>query len=182
VKAKFASTLLVLVSTHTLAGDPTSAGDIVGRNLAIQQQWAAGVGHVGMYTGSSILEVLNAPTVIQLNSLSSFKTASTNYWGAKYGKGWNFATMVSTGMAQRSYGATYTTLPTASPGYIQYTCIQYNQYGQCVQYIQTGVVKGKFRCDTFVNYIYKSATGQDILTITASLTPNQMFWSYPYWR
>ncbi|WP_232003208.1 hypothetical protein [Pseudoalteromonas piscicida] len=70
--------LLLAISSTAFAGNPTSVDDVVARDLSISGLgWA---GHVGIWDGSKVLEVLNDGTVIRKNTLSSFKSASS-YWG-----------------------------------------------------------------------------------------------------
>ncbi len=76
--------LLVALSSSAFpvhAANPSAAGDVVGRDL--NYAVIGWLGHVGMWTGSSVLEVLNEPTVIHTNTLTNFKNR-TRYWGARY--------------------------------------------------------------------------------------------------
>lgn len=166
---------LVLFSSNAFAGDPIAVGDVVGREL--DYPGLGWLGHVGMYTGSGVLEVLQANPVIQINSVASFKQAST-YLGAKYGKGFNHSAMIAEGIRQQSYGANYTLSASGTPGYVQRTCIQYGPNGQCAQYRSTNI-PGQWRCDSFVNYIYQYVTGQNLVSI---MLPKNVLSAYPYFR
>ncbi|MFZ6675247.1 hypothetical protein [Undibacterium sp. Xuan67W] len=67
-----------LSETLVTTRDPSAVGEIVGRDLN-----APGVGflgHVGLWTGGSVAEVMNELTVVQFNSLQSFKSKTT-FWG-----------------------------------------------------------------------------------------------------
>ncbi|PHI36228.1 hypothetical protein CBQ28_15310 [Pseudoalteromonas sp. GCY] len=156
--------LLFAISTTAFAGNPTSVGDVVARDLSISGLgWA---GHVGIWDGSKVLEVLNDNTVIHKNTLSSFKGASS-YWGAKYGRGTRHGEIVEAGWAQRSFDPEYTITAQYTEGKWVY------QNGSFVK------VKAKFRCDTFVNYSYKKVTGENLVTV---FTPRNLYNSFPSTR
>ena len=65
----------VVISSNTFAGNPFKPGDIVGRSLDVIG--LGFIGHVGIYNGSAIVEVLNEKPVIQINTLDNFKSRST---------------------------------------------------------------------------------------------------------
>lgn len=134
--------------------NPSSTGDVVGRDLNITGLgWA---GHVGMYDGSRIVEVLNASPVIQRNSIASFR-AATPYWGARYGRGSNFSTMVAKGWDQRNYSPSYTTTAQWREGKYERQCTS--------QGCRNVLIPARFRCDTFVNYMYRQGTNSDLVTV-----------------
>ena len=167
---------LAALPMASMAGNPNGVGDVVGRNL---QAWdlVSWLGHVGMWNGSAVVEVLNKSPVIQQNSLSTFKAQAT-YWGARYGKGYNQYTMVSSGWNQRNYSPSYTTTAQWREGKSVYKCTSYNWYGTCASYgyvTQTAV----FRCDTFVNYMYWKGTGSNLVTL---FTPLNVYNTMPYSR
>lgn len=121
--------------------------DVVGRNLSVPgASWA---GHVGVVTANSIndagdyvVEALWEPVVLQINTLNNFMSRSP-YWGAKYGVNQNNHTgvrIILEGAFQTSLKcATYTLTADYRPGQ--------GQWG-------LPSLCPKFRCDTFVNYLY----------------------------
>jgi hypothetical protein len=140
--------------------DPSSSADVIGRDLNLKGfGW---IGHVGLWTGASVLEVLDKPEAIQLNTLKSFKDA-TKYWGAKYFsdlKPADAAKIIQTGLGQKAIGASYTsTTALTSPGRIDtVTSTKYDpKTKKYIPVVEQKVIKGKFRCDTFVVYCYSSA-------------------------
>lgn len=133
--------------------NPSGIGDVVARDLSITGLgWA---GHVGMYDGSKIVEVLNKSAVIQRNSTTDFK-ASSPYWGARYGKGSNFSTMVTKGWEQRNYSPSYTSTALWTEGRYKKQCTR--------QGCKNVLIPAKFRCDTFVNYMYRKGTGSNLVS------------------
>ena len=101
---------------------PIYPGEILGRDLAYPGvEW---LGHVGISLGTQIreqavgvMEVLNEPKVIQLNSIPNFKSRS-RYWGSRYGIApldQPFS-ILRTGLRQRNYCPEYTLLPSWHPG------------------------------------------------------------------
>ncbi|MCF2911216.1 hypothetical protein L1285_23235 [Pseudoalteromonas sp. DL2-H2.2] len=163
MKFKSSIFLLSVVSTSVLASNPVMVGDVLGRDLGM---FPASAGHVGIWDGSRVLEVLNKPTVIQKNSLSSFKNA-TEYWGARHGIGYNHHLMVTNGWDQRNYQPQYTIGASYTVGGWK------NENGRYT------LVRGKFRCDTFVNYTYKSVLNRNLITW---FTPNNLYNSFPSQR
>ncbi|MEY3996295.1 MAG: hypothetical protein RL344_638 [Pseudomonadota bacterium] len=151
-------------------------GDIVGRDL--DAFGVSAIGHVGMWTGDSVLEVLNESSVIQLNNLTNFKQRSA-YWGARYGKGYNQYTMVLKGWDQRNYRPSYTyTAQYSEGGKYERKCKSYYWHGGCGSY---GWVMSRavFRCDTFVNYMYLKGTNTNLVSITS---PAFVYNAMPYSR
>jgi len=60
--------------------DPTKIGDVVGREL--DTKVGALLGHVGMWDGKNVVEVLNVPkNAVNYNTLANFKSR-TVYWGS----------------------------------------------------------------------------------------------------
>ena len=151
---------------------------MVGRNLSV---WGlGGIGHVGMWTGSQVLEFLNEGTFIYQNTLASFK-ARDKYWGAKYGVGASkSAKIVSAGWGQRSFSPSYTrTTSWREGGIAQQVCIQYDRYGKCVRF-QSSVSTALFRCDTFVNYSFIKGNGASLVGYT--ILPSILYNSLPSTR
>lgn len=160
----------IMLPTTTMAGNPSGVGDIVGRDLNVPVLgWY--LGHIGMWNGEKVIETLRETPVIQQNSLADFKAASTDlkykYWGARYGKGSNFYTMVSNGWDQRNYNPIYTLTRDWIEGKREYKCVKYRSDGSCIQYGYI-VTRGQFRCDTFVNYMYLKGTGSYLVARTAT--------------
>jgi hypothetical protein len=159
---KLIATAIVLSVTSgvAFAGDPKESGDVLGRDLSITGLgWA---GHVGIWTGSKVLEVLNVEDgkAVQQNSLSSFKKAS-NYWGAKYGKaGSKGSKIVSAGWEQRNYYPCYTT----TSHYQEGGWVKHKVWDAVKKkYVEKTVMQtAKFRCDTFVYYSYDKGAGMKL--------------------
>ncbi len=160
-----------VITTPAFAGNPKATGDIVARDLQIYGLgWA---GHVGMWTGSKVLEVLNESRVIQQNSLSNFKNRSA-YWGARYGKGNRPYKAVNFGWNQRHYSPSYT------------TTAQYQIGGWVTKWVwdsrkrkwvkkrvkQTAV----YRCDAFVYASYLHGDGTQLVWVA---TPRNVYYSMP---
>lgn len=152
--------------------DPSSPGDVVGRDLDVSG--VGFLGHVGIFDGDNVIEALNeGSNSIHINSLENFKSKTT-YWGTAFPKIPNgnayycFAEhctnfllkpqgqvekisnrLAITRRARQAYliGATYT----LSPDYKSAWAGDYSHLP----------LRGKYRCDTFVF---------DILMITSSLT------------
>lgn len=139
--------------------DPTTAADVVGRDL--NAALLGGIGHVGIYTGANVLEVLDKPDAIQLNPLKTFKSTTT-YWGARYFgdlKTVDAAKVIQTGLDQKGFGASYTTTTArTSPGRIETvkSTVYDSKTKKYITVSETKVIKGIFRCDTFVMYCYRS--------------------------
>ncbi len=149
-----ASCVLSIGAVCAAPANPSATGDVVARDLNISGLgWA---GHVGMYDGSKIVEVLNQSAVIQRNSTSTFK-ASSPYWGARYGKGSNFGTMVTKGWDQRNYSPSYTSSAQWREGRYEKQCTS----SGC----KNVLIPAKFRCDTFVNYMYLKGTGSNLVSV-----------------
>ncbi len=121
--------------------------DVMGRDL---DQYPLGwIGHVGIATAQNVtepanyvVETLNEPLVLQINTSMNFKRRSP-YWGAKFGINGN----QSTGTRIINEGAFQTSLKCAEYTYTVQWKPGKGQWGvpfSCP----------KFRCDTFVNYLY----------------------------
>ncbi len=166
--------VLSMLPIVSMAGNPSSVGDIVGRDLNILGLgWA---GHVGMWNGSNVVEVLSKSPVIQQNSLSNFKSQS-KYWGARYGKGSNFYGMVSSGWNQRLYSPSYTITASWKEGGLQERyCAKYNWWGTCASYAYR-TTTAQFRCDTFTNYMYWKGAGSSL--VGNSILPTIVYNSMP---
>lgn len=156
------------------AGDPKITGDVVGRDLSVPTLGA--FGHVGIWTGSKVLEVLNKKTVIQQNSLSSFKKAD-DYWGAKYGLGERHYRLINTGWDQRNFAPEYTLSATYTEGKYTY---QNKWDSKKRKWVKVKVLtKAKFRCDTFVNYSYLVGIGIELKKWYNIHTPKATYDSFP---
>ncbi|MEN8219985.1 MAG: hypothetical protein ABFS56_27280 [Pseudomonadota bacterium] len=166
--------LTLIITTPAFAGDPKAVGDIVGRDL--NDRWLRSFGHVGIWSGSRVLEVLDESRVIQMNSLSKFKQA-TSYWGAKYGIGSNHYKVIQAGWKQRYYNPEYARTPLWREGGYKRQCVRWYG-GRCIRY-EWKRVNAKFRCDTFVNYAYKKGIGK---TLVYYYTPRHVYNSMPQTR
>jgi hypothetical protein len=164
---------LSLVSFAYAASDPKKTGDVLGRDLNIKGLgW---IGHVGMWSGGAVIEVLNEEKVIQINKLSNFKERS-NYWGARYGVGdekdlWK---VTLAGRLQSSYDPKYTTTAKWREGkWVEKTVWDPNK-GKFVS--KTVKQAAWFRCDTFVYYSYLKGIGEELVNIA---TPKNVYYSMP---
>lgn len=143
---KISSTLLIFITYHCSA-ESIRATDIVGRDLDLPGLGRAG--HIGIATADYawqeahyVVEALWEQPVLQINTLDNFKRRGP-YWGAKYGINRNDISgtrIINEGAFQASLQcAEYTTTVQWKAGSgqwgVPYTC-------------------PKFRCDTFVNYLY----------------------------
>jgi len=142
--------------------DPVKVGDVVGRDLLVTGLGA--FGHVGMWDGSRVIEVLNEPTVLQSNTLDNFKVRSV-YWGASSANITPYNVVncfrincspqtlevvdVRLAMIRRAYqiqllGADYTLSWVSTPAYP-------SEQG-------SPVTRGSYRCDTFVYDLMAATT------------------------
>lgn len=168
--------LSIMSSGVAIAGDPKDAGDVVARDLNfVGLGW---LGHVGIWTGDKVLEVLDKTPVIQKNTLSSFKSAS-KYWGAKYGKaGTNGYKIVNAGWNQSNYSPSYTKTTTWREGkYISQSVWD----SKLKKYVTKQVMQtAQFRCDTFVDYSYWKGTGSFLANV--AITPSIIYNALPKTR
>lgn len=164
------------------AKDPISVADVVGRSID-----APYFGHIGIWTGSNVLEVLANPGIIYENSLISFKNQTYDknpqkvkeYWGARAAKLTSIQqqAVIAAGRYQKNFNPQYTTsFFYTEGGYVQ-SCIQYNRYGQCAQIKQT-IRPAVFRCDTFVQYSFSKGASYT----TWGAFPVNVFNSFPIVR
>lgn len=163
--------LFIFACTNALASSPRNVGDLVARNLLIPGLgWA---GHVGMWDGNKVLEVLNKSTVIQKNTLSKFKSES-GYWHARYGKGTyrQRSGAAYYGWRQRYYSPKYTTTANITEG----GYVTRWKWSRSRGWYRARVRQnGKFRCDTFVTYSYLKKG----LRLAWVMTPRNVFYSMP---
>jgi hypothetical protein len=157
MKKLLLSLLAISFSGAVLAGDPRAKGDVVGRDLLVPTLgW---LGHVGITTSNTaVLEVLDAPfnNVIQFNSLGNFKSKSP-YWGARHNGSFRNGDMIMWKGYEQSGKVDYTRLGAFSPSVFQNICVEYesNFTYNCKKRVM-GWTRGKFRCDTFVGWVYSS--------------------------
>lgn len=157
-----ASMVLASMAFGVDARKPLASGDIVGRDL--DSPIIGKLGHVGMGTGDDIglptqliIETLNETPVIQFNSLKNFVSRSP-YWGSRSGFGdYSSGTRAALheGLMQYYWCPKYTITTDfiVGDGYITKT-------GEKVP-----TRCGKFRCDTFVGWIWYKAGYQNLLKI-----------------
>lgn len=170
-----------------LGKNPADQSDIVGRDLHISM--GSFLGHVGLWTGSMVIEALNQTPAIVQNTLENFKSRST-YWGAVYYLNWNIlpsqplptnsreplnyrhfyakAAAVQRAFLVPQIGADYSMSP-----YPELVQVQECKNSRCV-----GPARGKYRCDTFVKDAYLSA-GTGGLGYHAADTPATLWNTYP---
>jgi hypothetical protein len=153
--------------TLTTVKDPSNQGDIVGRDLLVTGLgW---MGHVGIWDGKQVIEVLNESDVVQINNLDSFKRKST-YWGAVSPK-------ITPYLVDNCFQPRCTKFwPVASGGQIESVQVQIAIVQRALQIDRIGAdytigssyksawagdanhgsERGKYRCDTFVEDLYAS--------------------------
>lgn len=192
---------------HKVVRDPQKVGDVVGRDLDIPT--LGRVGHVGVFTGKDVLEVLNENPVIQRNSLKKFQELSP-YWGAR---GTHFLryfmgpkdnqirkNLIDIGWNQKRYSPRYTTSATWQEGVDKHECVQWqmtcggipcvNGVCSCGSFPQKpekgdclrwNRVKRQaiFRCDTFVNFMFLKQTGSSLVKV---FLPRNIYNAMPYDR
>jgi hypothetical protein len=180
-KKLFNLLLLGILSSHFQLGfaklTPT---DVVGRDL---DQYPLGwIGHVGIVTAQYVgdpadyvVETLNEVLVLQINTSMNFKRRSP-YWGAKYGINKN----QSSGTRIINEGAFQTSLKCAEYTYTAQWKSGTGQWG-------VPFTCPKFRCDTFVNYLYwwggySLPTYSDSGSIPRDTLPRSVFKSFPTYR
>ncbi len=185
MQVKYSSQLSMILLTgfsliSSLTWSSASPSDVVGRDLDFFP--LGRVGHVRIITanlftdpGSYVVEALNEPLVLQINTLSNFKKR-TPYWGAKYG----LINNSTAGTKVINEGAFQTSLKCA-----EYTATISWKAGTG----QWGVPRScpMFRCDTFVNYLYwwggvQLPTYNPSGTYGKATLPALVFNSIPYRR
>jgi len=163
----------LILMKNSIAAPIIYPTDIMGRDLQVQGIWWAG--HVGIATAlyvtmpaTDVMEAMNAQPVIQVNKLLSFKTRS-NYWGSRFGvvpRGSQDALQIlRMGYIQKDLCPQYTYTPFYTPGLIG----QRGYARRC----------SKFRCDTFINFIY-GFNGYKLPTYdNINSLPRSLFLSFP---
>ena len=155
---------LVGLSTYANAGDPITSGDVVGRDLA--QKGLTWAGHVGVKTGhgSDITQVMNEISVVQFVKIDNFKSKSA-YWGAKatgtFVENPSLFLKLDTLAHNQMGNVDYTLAFISQPSEVVKTCISsgtifdpaFCKGGQYKSVLQ----RGKFRCDTFVQWLYTAS-------------------------
>lgn len=164
--------LFCFTSHISHAGDPSKSGDVVARDL--DAGWASPLGHVGLYAGfGQILEVMNASPVIQTNTLANFKKATT-YWGARYHSA---PPKTAFGYSQTKFSPVYTTTAQWREGKLDLQCVRWSK-STCTS-TRWVTITARFRCDTFVNYIFLKTNGYNLVTL---FTPRNVYNSFSYSR
>jgi hypothetical protein len=169
------SIILNIVALKANGALPVYPSEVLGRDLRIPG--ASWVGHVGIATGApmgteatKVIEVLNERAAIKVNSIQDFKLRS-NYWGSRYMGATTPSIdprhVIWNAFYQKSECAEYSMDASFTPGTIDNT----GKPLQCA----------KFRCDTFVNYVYHAA-GYDLPTYTGRLPtlPLTVFRAFPW--
>lgn len=155
--------------------NPSKVADIVGRDL--DAPVISSAGHVGIWTGSEVLEVMNSSAVIEENSLLSFK-AATSYWGAKTAHNGRFAWegqrnhVIHFGRQQQKFNPEYTFSASYREGQWGFSRV-YNETTKKWENKQYVKVTAKFRCDSFVRFAFRKA---DVAVPSSGpLTPSTLF-------
>lgn len=169
--------------------DISCLGDVVGRDL--DAPIISTAGHVGVTVSidtidqakenlsSVIAEVLNKTPSIQFNSLTSFKNAVPNYWGAKYDLPSyqpitvnQVIAMYLLGIEQARFEPTYTFSWFWYPGG---PATKYIFDLDTMSWVKKLVIEhGRFRCDAFVYYLYQEGAGMRI-PYSSLMTPKTLY-------
>lgn len=168
---------------------PVYPAEVVARDLISSLDFFKEFGHIGVTTAPNIwqdafqvIEVLNndnnqAIPVIQTNWMLDFKSRSA-YWGSRYGiadRGNNALKILREANFQKDMGcASYTLNAIYYPSRGGYDSLGRPQATYC----------GRFRCDTFINYIFHwggynlpnySPPGEN----NSFVTPKRVFMAFP---
>lgn len=161
---------------------PEYSADVVGRDLS--SGVFKGLGHVGLYSleHNKILEVLNKPNVVQMNTFASFFKAEghSGYWGARYQKYYGEPQVIVEGWWQRIFEPSYTLTARWQEGKWIPRLVPDGRGG----WKQNGwnIQKAIFRCDTFVAYSYYRAFKNMANLFVNPMFPNSVFRSLPFRR
>jgi hypothetical protein len=157
----------VVLSALISNANAINHADVLGRDLKLPgASWA---GHVAIAYAPLfseepylVFEALNAEKAIQVNTIDDFRSRS-NYWGSRTGISDNrdrTRWILTTAYKQSKLCTEYTMFP------------QYK--------VATVDECGKFRCDTFVNYVYWQA-GITLTTHKSALSiPLRVYNAFPY--
>ena len=182
--------LLLLLSTDlaTAYNSPRDMADVVGRNLGSKgSDWLEkkGYGHVGIYSSrkNMVLDVSDRHTgkVIQFTETSDFTSTRKKYWGATYGIGHRgqHNNAIRYGWRQKLYTPHYTGAPLYREGKWKQKWYLSKWRWKKKWYKS----RGWFRCDTFVRYCYRKATGVRLGgSNTRSVRPLKVHRALPYRR
>ncbi len=161
--------------------------DVLGRDLN-QPPWSF-AGHIGFmeFGLPSVIEALNEHPVLQVNKLSGFKKLSP-YWGEVYGlDGSGFVDFyqaqaaVFAGKAQMSFNPEYTSDEEWREG--SYTSRSVYDQTQNRFITERGIIRGKFRCDTFVIDCYLKGFNVRLPTVRyVKLIPRHTYNSFLFKR
>lgn len=183
IKKTFCIGLLLFSSSTFGENRPSDMADVVGHKVNYAgAPWYYRFGHVAMYDKSSnrVLEVTNHYPAIGESRVGKIMS-SGQYWGARHDKGSDreHYQIISYGNAQKSYSPRYT----FSPYYREGGWVQKWKFSWRKGWYKKWVKESaKFRCDSFVNYCYKKATGEGLVRYKWMTTPNRIFNSLPYKR
>jgi len=183
---KLAILVAVLLEVTMAANPPRDMADVIGRSInSSSGSWFAKFGHVALYNSSNrqALEVTNhrgnVVRYVELKTMTRPETGLRHYWGARYGKGSTSQhyRALSYGYSQKSYNTKYT----FSPYYTEAKWVyKYRWYPRKFRWIKKWYKQNaKFRCDSFVNFCYKKATGRSLIKYTWATTSNRVFKALP---
>lgn len=164
--------------------------DVVGRNL--DYPGLGWLGHTGLIKSNQtdqtafVLEVLNERPVIQLNPLTTFKTRSP-YWGAVYGleslemiEANKATSAFQAGVNQIQFDPEYTLTAQWREG--RYTLRPVYDESQHRLILERGIIRGMFRCDTFVNFCYLKGFDVHIVNPPTPILPRSTFHEFLFHR
>ena len=169
---------------------PVCEADVVGRDFGSFPLEPAG--HVGLASAipdisspvlydSQVLEVLNKSPYIFNNTFDSFAhNPEGTFWGEVYGLAAkpelsysDASDIIAAGEDQIGLGVSYTKLPIAKPNQLIQVYIYDHRVNSFVsQKIEIGA---KFRCDTFVEYVYQKGINLLPTPMTFYLTPASVY-------
>lgn len=150
-------------------GNPTKAGDVLGRNL--NAPLGDQVGHIGIWDGSRVIEALgyNSINALAVSSLESFKSAAgpSGYWGVAspnvpyYTYSGCFSTYCLSNTPLEYVTSRYALARRAYQAYLigaDYTLSAF--YTQAWPSFSANYLpqRGMYRCDTFVFDVYESVS------------------------
>ncbi len=158
----------ILTAVYKPTDYGTAPGEVLGRDLDVPGMgW---IGHVAyplpQTPALQVIEVLKENAVIQINTIKDFKSRS-KYWGSRWGlipgtesqKENNALKILREGVSQMAFCPIYT------------STAQYK--------VGTPTSCAIFRCDTFVDYIYKGGIGINIIPDGDAILPTKVFNAFP---
>ena len=177
-------TILIFMTTDIAMAynPPKDMADVVRRSIDSSDGawWFSKFDHVALYDSSldEVLEVTNNDETIRHQPTSTM--TNKKYKGARYGKAsyWQGVQGLNSGWMQKNYRPVYTYSPIYTKGGWGYSWkFKWNKGF----YKSWHVKRARFRCDSFVNFCYKKATG-NLLVRQWTTLPDRVHNALPYRR